>query len=220
MFNLWFRRARRLLPLGLLAWAACMSVSCSRGTKACYPVHGQVLLEGQPVRGAVLVFHPLDDADPNAVKPRAFADRDGKFKVSTYRTEDGAPAGRYAITIVRQFGGMGGQGPGQAQGQGQAVGRQRANRGSARWQALAQEQTRRQWDGWVTGRGPGGGRFGRGPGGGPGGGPGAGTGRGTPPPNPGPPEPLPARYESDSTSGLVVEVQKKDNELEPFNLEK
>jgi hypothetical protein len=82
----------------LLAGLAC-SACATKGEKL-HPVHGQVFYEGQPIPEALIIFHPLNHADANAVKPRALAGPDGSFKVYTYVADDGAPAGDYTVTVA------------------------------------------------------------------------------------------------------------------------
>jgi len=48
-------------------------------------------------------LHPLDPLhkkDDKTVRPFAVVDPDGSFRLSTYETCDGAPAGEYAVTVV------------------------------------------------------------------------------------------------------------------------
>jgi hypothetical protein len=68
------------------------------------PVKGKVLLEGKPVSGAIVVFHPQDGADPKAPRPQARTGSDGTFTLSTFKPHDGALAGRYAVTVLWQDG--------------------------------------------------------------------------------------------------------------------
>ena len=58
-----------------------------------FPVSGQVFFDGKPTPGAIVVFFPVDDPDQIRPHPRATVDRDGNFKLTTYRANDGAPAG-------------------------------------------------------------------------------------------------------------------------------
>jgi hypothetical protein len=83
-----------LLPVSL---ACC---SCSKKGKLLFPVQGKVFFEGQPTPKALVIFHPLNNPDPNAVKPRALVGPDGSFKVCTDVADDGAAAGEYIVTIV------------------------------------------------------------------------------------------------------------------------
>jgi hypothetical protein len=66
-----------------------------------YPVEGTVIWKQKPLVGARLEFHPLGwtlRAFTHA--PVAVTGKDGRFHVSTYGGDDGAPVGKYTITIV------------------------------------------------------------------------------------------------------------------------
>jgi hypothetical protein len=83
------------------AVAVCLALSfgCSN-RKSVYPAHGTVVdAAGNPVAGALVVFHPAggDSKDPDL--PRATTDEDGSYKLTTYANGDGAPAGDYTVTI-------------------------------------------------------------------------------------------------------------------------
>jgi hypothetical protein len=85
------------------------AVGCgSASGVACAPVHGQVLLAGKPLAEAMIVFHPLDAPPTGAPKPLAYCDAEGRFALTTMQTGDGAPPGRYAVTVelraARQIG--------------------------------------------------------------------------------------------------------------------
>lgn len=56
-------------------------------------------MHGQAAAGALVVFHPLNDPDPRAAHPFGQADSSGVFVLTTRRTQDGAPAGEYAVTL-------------------------------------------------------------------------------------------------------------------------
>jgi hypothetical protein len=68
-------------------------------------VSGQVLFEGNkpPPEGAFVVFKPVK-AMPLLEKmggnPRGTVGKDGRFKLTTRRPEDGAPAGEYEVIIT------------------------------------------------------------------------------------------------------------------------
>lgn len=78
--------------LGLLA--GCNS---SNGVTL-FPVEGELRLNGQPLAGAHVVFHPLQST-AKVPPARAQTDASGKFKLTTFQTEDGAPAGTYSVTV-------------------------------------------------------------------------------------------------------------------------
>ncbi len=67
----------------------------------CYPVKGKVLYNGKPMVSAVLTFQtlPYEDGKWEQRKPKAIVKVDGSFELSTYKLNDGAPAGEYAMTI-------------------------------------------------------------------------------------------------------------------------
>jgi hypothetical protein len=86
--------------LGLIV-VACLSNGCggkSAGERV-YPVQGQVFYEGKPAAKATVFLIPVGAA-PGAVRPHATVEDDGSFQVSTYGLHDGAPAGKYDVTVV------------------------------------------------------------------------------------------------------------------------
>lgn len=66
-----------------------------------HPIKGKVLFKGKPVANADISLFPLDESVPDSVRPRAKSGEDGTFVVWTYAEGDGAPAGSYKMTIVR-----------------------------------------------------------------------------------------------------------------------
>jgi hypothetical protein len=69
-----------------------------------HPVKGQLFVNKKPAHKAVVWLHPENDlpADgkgPAAPRPHARVAEDGSFDVSTYNPGDGAPAGRYRVTV-------------------------------------------------------------------------------------------------------------------------
>jgi hypothetical protein len=67
-----------------------------------YPVTGKVLFRNQPARGAFVVFHPVEELDRERLKmlPCGRVGDDGTFRLTSYDTEDGAPAGEYIVVII------------------------------------------------------------------------------------------------------------------------
>jgi hypothetical protein len=84
------------LKLGLLLIAGCNRMPADR--LEVFPVEGQVCYEGRPMPGALVVFHP-QGGGPKAPRPTGYADKDGKFRLTTYTKQDGAPAGPYSVTV-------------------------------------------------------------------------------------------------------------------------
>ncbi len=94
-------RLRTFVIRPALLLAAVLALSCGNdGRRRVFPVHGQVLYEDKPTPGALVIFHPLNDSDPQAPRPVARVGADGSFAPTTYRADDGAPAGEYAVTVV------------------------------------------------------------------------------------------------------------------------
>ncbi|MBX3420915.1 MAG: carboxypeptidase regulatory-like domain-containing protein [Pirellulaceae bacterium] len=54
-----------------------------------------------PIRDATVVLHPVTELSDEAIRPRALTDADGKFRLTTYKQHDGAPAGEYRVTIQK-----------------------------------------------------------------------------------------------------------------------
>ncbi|MBY0459121.1 MAG: metallophosphoesterase [Gemmataceae bacterium] len=86
--------------------------------KETFAVSGKVTLEGKPLTGATVAFHQFLKAEGK------FADRyihvcdgltddNGRFKLTTYSKNDGAPAGEYMVTVVKteKGGFVDGEGP-------------------------------------------------------------------------------------------------------------
>ncbi len=99
------RSALRLIPLLMVICAAVQTIGCSSGgppKKVCYPVKGELTVGGKPAEGATVMLQPKDanPTDWSAGYPRATVGADGKFQVSTYGENDGAPAGDYVILIT------------------------------------------------------------------------------------------------------------------------
>jgi hypothetical protein len=90
--------ARDAIALALLL-PAVVCAGCSRGGTKLHPVRGRVLFEGKPTPHALVVLHPLDPPGEDAPRPRGQVAADGSFMLSSLRAEDGAPAGRYAVTV-------------------------------------------------------------------------------------------------------------------------
>ncbi len=94
-------RCSRFILLTLVGGLTLSLAACRRGDRRpVYPVSGEVFYKGKPAEGAQVTFVPRDDNDPKLPRPGAQVRKNGSFRLSTYASYDGAPAGRYAITIV------------------------------------------------------------------------------------------------------------------------
>ncbi len=96
-------RARPLWPvLAVLALSSCADPDSGHVTV--HPARGQVLYQGKPLAEALIVLQPVKpsekDQDANAPpRPTARSDADGQFRLQTYYTDDGAPAGEYLVSV-------------------------------------------------------------------------------------------------------------------------
>jgi hypothetical protein len=87
------RGTRLVLVLSVLLISSCSS---SKGLR---PVRGKVLYRGNPIQGALVVFHPKGSDDINTQRPSGLTASDGSFSLSTGR-EEGAAEGDYVVTVV------------------------------------------------------------------------------------------------------------------------
>jgi hypothetical protein len=78
-----------------------VSLGCGGSSRfqATYPVHGQVFFEGKPAAGAIVFLHGLEGQANEWTRPNGVVDENGDFVLTTYRQHDGAPAGKFAVTV-------------------------------------------------------------------------------------------------------------------------
>jgi hypothetical protein len=102
-------RRRRAVLAAIALFAATAFTGCGKksapaikGAKLpVFPVKGKLMMDGKPMGFATIMFNPVTKFPQGAaqLQPRAIADENGDFTVSTYGSGDGAPAGDYKITI-------------------------------------------------------------------------------------------------------------------------
>lgn len=79
----------------------CGCSGSSQNWEKTHAASGVVTLKGRPISDAQLYFFPQDVQLPETVRPKAQSSEGGKFEVWTYAQGDGAPAGNYKVTVVR-----------------------------------------------------------------------------------------------------------------------
>jgi hypothetical protein len=86
----------------LLFWSAIplLVVGCGSGKIGTYPVTGTVNLDGKPAEGAIVIFCPTEGSEQfKRERPFGKTGPDGKFELTTFVANDGAPAGDYKVMI-------------------------------------------------------------------------------------------------------------------------
>lgn len=87
--------------LGLLVVILAMLPGCGGREPRTYTVKTSVFVNGSPAVGANVTLHPVDGDSRNEFRQRPFGEvtADGTVTFSTFRPNDGAPAGEYIVTI-------------------------------------------------------------------------------------------------------------------------
>src|SRR5262245_30753143 len=85
---------------------ALMGLSCGRAGSArpLFSVHGQVLLDGRPLGGVMIMLHPVGGTVGEEGCPYAQTGADGRFSIGTPEG-GGAPPGDYRVAIRDARGG-------------------------------------------------------------------------------------------------------------------
>jgi hypothetical protein len=91
---------RRLWCLSLCACAVSCGSKLDYGSHPPHPVSGQILVNGQPADDANIVLYHVGAWEGRSAVPYAFTDEEGRFKLSTYGTDDGAPNGEYQVEVT------------------------------------------------------------------------------------------------------------------------
>jgi hypothetical protein len=89
---------KRLLSLAIALLGAAIT-GCGERPYDVVEVSGQVLLDGQPLPGAHVLFRPTEKSSAG---PEAFGktDADGKYSLTTIFDDDGATVGRNVVSIT------------------------------------------------------------------------------------------------------------------------
>jgi hypothetical protein len=87
--------SRRYAGLGVFVACLVLVLGCGGKGKP-VKVQGVVTLDGKPVPGATVVFVPEEGSGRPA---SGRTEADGTFRLTTYRTDDGALPGQYKVTV-------------------------------------------------------------------------------------------------------------------------
>jgi hypothetical protein len=86
---------RLAVAAALVAFVACSS---GRAVHKVYPVKGKILVNGKPANECKIYLNRTFD-DKNPVMPTGLTNESGEFQITSYDTNDGAPEGKYVVTI-------------------------------------------------------------------------------------------------------------------------
>lgn len=92
----------RVAKIVAVLFLSCSFVGCGKEDKSrleVYKVTGELYVDGQPAKHAVLTFHPTEIDPQHPMRPYALTNEEGRFAPSTYETGDGLPNGEYTITV-------------------------------------------------------------------------------------------------------------------------
>lgn len=92
-------RAFSILSVALLGFTGCFS--SPKPWEVTHPASGTITFKGKPIENAELSLFPTDASVPESVRPKAKSTAGGKFVLGTYSQSDGAPTGKYKVTVVR-----------------------------------------------------------------------------------------------------------------------
>ena len=93
--------ANRVSPAGqLLAIGLLLLAGSGCGSPKGYPVSGKVLVNGQPVAGAIVVLTSAANPGTMDKKPSGMTKDDGTFVLNTLTESDGVVPGDYLVTIT------------------------------------------------------------------------------------------------------------------------
>jgi hypothetical protein len=90
------RSPKRCPRLGLLLPALLLTAAGCGGKGKPVKVEGFVTLDDKPLPGATVTFAPVGEGRPASGR----TDADGSFRLTTFRSDDGALPGEYKVIVV------------------------------------------------------------------------------------------------------------------------
>jgi hypothetical protein len=82
----------------ILALSGCGSSRDATDRLPVYLASGR-LIYSKPLTGAFVVLHPKAGSDQKTPRPHGRVESDGSFALTSYDSNDGAPAGEYTVTV-------------------------------------------------------------------------------------------------------------------------
>lgn len=84
-----------LVAVGLVSLAG-----CGESLPETVEVHGQITYQGEPLETGMVTFEPVKtDTNPPIRPAKGFLESDGTYRLSTFRTNDGAMPGEYVVLV-------------------------------------------------------------------------------------------------------------------------
>ena len=88
-----------LAGMAAVVAVAVLAVGCGSDGPQLAPVEGVVMLEGEPLEGAVVLFQPSEGGKPAT----GLTDAAGKFVLSTHEQGDGAQVGVNKVSVTKEL---------------------------------------------------------------------------------------------------------------------
>lgn len=93
------KKLRITAMLAAIAFAGCGEPPKDVPKVALHPLTGIVNVNGKPASGAIVSLHAATMPELGVVTPHGVTDESGKFSLTTYQPDDGAPEGKYQVTV-------------------------------------------------------------------------------------------------------------------------
>ena len=91
------RAAGAIVPLLALV----LTIGCSAGPEATYPVEGVVRLDDEPLGGGSVMFESVARGEEGkSYTARGTIRPDGSYRLTTFEQDDGAVAGRHRVSVI------------------------------------------------------------------------------------------------------------------------
>jgi hypothetical protein len=94
-----FSSKRLVISFILDFLAGCSNNSQPKGLRLpVHPVRGKITYKGKPMNGAMITFN-REGATKTTIMPSGLSDSEGNYTLTSYIVSDGAPSGKYNVTV-------------------------------------------------------------------------------------------------------------------------